>query len=654
MPRVRRPDAPVTPATPPAPSAPTTVPTAPAATTPGWTAPAATVIANAADGFATDRPGTPRKPGAAAQVPLDPAGGLFLSKSGNFVLRSGQDKPVTPAEGGETLFRAAELSEGGRNLFLNPKITVDQKAAALASLTAAFNGANPATGATGFPTKDQALQTRASAAPLLIDLAKSLDPSRPAEAALQKQVVGEYLKLLGTEPHGLARNFMIYDLDRAKGQLPADVRPAIDTLMREVAPLTPPYDEWFKNGNKTVRLDYYVGDSFWEEEKAAYTSAGFTAKDNPDGTVTMTKQYSFDRPQNDGTTKHYDTTAELVMHNGPAGMFQNMGDPNVQGVVYSGHANYGREVPSHLAGSPQMKGAKAFFALQCGGKGVHNAMLEKYPDLQMVSSRNSSYGYQDRATLLNTLEGISRREPWTQISTKNERNSDNYYFPTDTLISKRALDQDGDGKADAWDRVVNYNAFHPQETLSKQLTPTDPGKSPDELDGRALQGSVLRFWRMAGYNQWAEGMKDQGVVADGYFKGKKTDPLCKLTEVQGEDGKPVYKLQVNSMYAHASEEVLGAALHYELGRTFAEKGGLSKGDAKAAGLLMAAEALKIDTGDHEEETWKALLDYAKLPTGVKYSDAESANATNETYSAGAADTLKLFKDSLKAANLKLE
>jgi hypothetical protein len=645
MPRVRRPDAPVTPVIPAAPSTPTT----PAVTTPGWTAPANNVV----DGFATG-PGGPKRPVAAAQVKLDPAGGLYLSKSGSFVSRSGQDKPVTAAEGGETLFRAAELSESGRNLFANPSITVEQKTAALASLSAAFTGANPANGATGFPTKDQALQTRASAAPLLIDLAKSLDASKPAEGALQKQVVGEYLKLLGTEPHGLARNFMIYDLDRAKGQLPQEVRPAIDTLMREVAPLTPPYDEWFKGGNNTVRLDYYVGEGFWEEEKSAYTQAGFTEKQNADGTVTMTKQYSFDRPQNDGTTKHYDTTAELVMHDGPAGMFQKMSDPNVQGVVYSGHANYGREVPSHLPDAAPQNGAKVFFGLQCGGKGVHNALLEKYPDLQVVASRNSSYGYQDRATLLNTLEGISRREPWTQISTKNERNSDNYYFPTDTLISKRALDQDGDGKADAWDRVVNYNAFHPQETLSKQLTPMDSGKSPDQLDGRALQGSVLRFWRMAGYNEWAEGMKDQGVVADGFFKGKKTDPLMKLTEVQGEDGKSVYKLQVNSQYAHASEEVLGAALHYELGRTFAEKGGLSKGDAKAAGLLMAAEALKIDTGDHEQETWKALLDYAKLPAGVKYEDADAANSTNETYSAGAADTLKLFKESLKAANLKLE
>ncbi|MHB8872170.1 MAG: hypothetical protein ACYC8T_00640 [Myxococcaceae bacterium] len=652
MPRISRPETPTTPVAPNTPARPATTPTAPA-TTPGWRPAGPNVISSVADGFVTPR--TPGRPAAAEQVPLDPGGSLFLSKSGAFVSRSGQDRPVTPAEGGETLFRAAALSEGGRNLFENPQISVDQKAAALGSLAAAFEGANPANGSNGFATRDQALQTRASAAPLILDLAKSLDPGKPAEARLQTDAVAQYVRLLESEPHGLARNFMIYDLDRAKGQLPAEVRPAIDTLMREVAPLAPPYEEWFKDGNDTVRLEYYVGDGFWEEELSAYESKGFTRKDNADGTVTLSRKYTFDRPQNDGTVKHYETNAELVMHNGPDGLFDRMNEPKVHGVVYSGHANYGREVPSHLPGGAPQTGAKVFFGLQCGGKGTHNATLEKYPDLQVVTSRNSSYGYQDRATVLNTLEGISRREPWAQISVKNgSNNSDNYYFPTDTLISKRSLDLDHDGKADSWDRVVNYNAFHPQETISRQLTPQSPGKPAAELDGRAETGAVLRFWRMAGYNEWAEGAKDQGVVGGGYFEGKKTDPLFKLTELKGEDGSPVLNLQVNSQYAHAGEEVLGAALHYELGRSFAEKAGLPPADAKAAGLLMAAKALDVDTGYHEEETWKALLAYAKLPAGVRYQDAMHANHANEHYSAGASDTVRLFKASLEAAHLNLD
>lgn len=633
------------------PTTPTNTPVATPTPGRGWTPATPGTIRTPADGF-----GGPARTttGSGAQIPL--ADQLFLSQSGHFVSRSGQDRPVTALEQGETLFRAAQLAESGKDLFGDPRITLEQKTAALSSLKAAFSQANPSNPQSGgFQNADQALQTRASAAPLMVDLAKSLDPAKPADKALQGEVVSAYLELLQTEPHGLNRNFMIYDLDRAKGQLPDEVRPAIDGLMREVAPLTPPYDQWFKDGNTKLRLEYYVGDGFWDEELRAYEQNGFARKDNPDGTVTLSRRYAHQRELNDGSRERIETNVELVMHNGPQGMFQKMNDPKVHGVIYSGHANYGREVPSHLSGATDQNGAKVFFGLQCGGKGVHNALLERFPDLHVVSSKNSSYGYQDRSTVLNALEGISKRLPWSQISVKNSSsNSDNYYFPSDTLISRRAVDRDRDGKVDSWDRVVNYNTFPPQQDIERQLTPSDPGRPADQLDGRALHGAILRFHRMAGYNEWAEGQKDQGVLNAGFFEGKRQDPLYRLTEVRGEDGQNVYKLQVNSQYGHANEEVLGAALHYELGRTFAQRAGLSGSDAKAAGLLMAAKALDVDTGYEDEAAWKALLRYAGLPERVSFSDAMHANHANEHYSAGASDTLRAFKQSLSSAGIAIE
>jgi hypothetical protein len=647
MPRpIVRPPTPTIPTTRPTTTPVTTTPaTTPAAPKPaGWSGPAGGV-APVTDNFATTVTGP-----AAKAVKL--GNELYLSPSGNFVSRAGQDKPLTPVEMGDTLTRAAQQAETGVNVFARPEIGLPQKQAALDALSSAFTTGKDDSKFAG--NTDQALQTRASAAPLLIDLAKSLDPKKPAEKALQDKVVGEYLKQLGSEPHGLLRNFMLFDLDRAKGQLPATARPTIDKLMREVAPLTPPYEEWFKNGKTDFKLDYYVGDSFWEEELSSYASQGFKRTDNPDGTVSMTKHIDQERQLNDGTTQKFATDVELRMHNGPQGMFDHMNDPSIAGVVYSGHANYGREVPSHLGGAPAMNGAKAFFALQCGGKGVHNALVQKFPDLQVVSSKNSSYGYQDRQTLLNTIDGISKRLPWSAISGQNKSsNVDNYYFPSDTLIGQRSQDRDNDGVADNWDRVLTVNPFHPQAEIDAQLTAKDPKKPVEQLDGRALTGSVLRFWRMAGYNEWAMPLKDQGLVANGFYAGKKTDPMFKIEQTKGEDGKPVLGVKVNSQYAHASEEVLGAALHYELGRQMAEKAGLPAGDAKAAGLLMAAEALNVDTGDHDDETWKALLKFNKLPENITHADAMAANSTDEELSAGGPKTLELFKATLKAKGVQL-
>lgn len=642
MPRPVRP-----PAVPAAPGTGRTDHTAPVSTpsTPGRTTP------TAGPGTVTDAfGGSAAPPRAGRPTPL--ADGLFLSASGNFVSRAGQDKAITAPELGETLTRVAQLLEEGTNVFRSPGVTLGQKEAALTALAEAFTTGADASKFGG--NKEQALQTRASAAPLLLDLAQSLDPSKPAEKALLGRVVAEYQKALDSEPHGQLRSFMLFDLDRAKGALPLELRPTIDGLMREVAPLAPPYEEWFKNGNTNLKLEYYVGDGFWEEELSAYVAKGFTRTDNADGTVSLKKHFEKERQLNDGTTQKFVTDVELVMHNGPHGMFERMNDPGVAGVVYSGHANYGREVPSHLGSAPEMNGAKAFWSLQCGGKGVHNALLEKFPDLQVVSSKNSSYGYQDRATLLGSLEGIAARLPWSQISTQNaNHNSDNYYFPTDTLISRRSTDGDRDGRADAWDRVLNVNPFHPQADIEAQLTPRNPERGLAELDGRALTGAVLRFWRMAGYNQWADHLKDQGVVGGGFFAGKRTDPLFKFDKVRGEDGREVVKVQVNQHYAHASEEVLGAALHYELGRQEAERAGLPAADAKAAGLLMAAKALDIDTSYNDGDAWKALLQFHGLPAAITHGDAMHANHEDEHFSAGGARTLETFKQTLASKNISL-
>ena len=577
---------------------------------------------------------------------------LYLSSSGHFVTRAKEDKPASAAATGEALNAAARKVDAGVNLFKDPRVTLAQKTAALGALSEAFTvGKDPAK---FNGDKNQALQTRADAAPLVLDLLISLDPAKPAEKKLQDQAIASYLQMLDTEPHGQLRTFMLYDLDHARPSLPAAVKPAVEKLMREVAPLTPPYEDWFKNGKTALKLDYYVGDSFWQEETQSYADAGFKRTDNPDGTASMTRHYEAERALNDGTKQKFVTDVEIVMHNGPAGMFDHVNDPKVAGIVYSGHANYGREVPSHLEGAPAMSGSKVFFAQQCGGKGIQNALGEQYPDLQFVGSKNSSYGYQDRAMMMNALEGISKRLPWSQISTTNaSNNSDNYYFPSDTLISQRSVDHDHDGRADAWDRVLDVNPYHPQADIAAQLTPTDPGKPAESLDGRAVTGAVVRFWRMAGYSQWAQGLKDQGVVGNGFFEGKKTDPMFKTTTLTGDDGKPVVSLQVNKFYAQASEETLGAAMHYELGKEYAKKAGLSEPEAKAAGLLMAAEALNVDTGDHDDAAWKALLAHEKLPATVSLADAQSANAANEAFSAGADDTLKTFMDSLKAKHVTL-
>ncbi|MCK6550768.1 hypothetical protein L6R52_33330, partial [Myxococcota bacterium] len=588
-------------------------------------------------------PAAPARAAGLAEVPLGPS--LFLSKSGNLVPEAGLDRTRNAQELGDTLFKASMRAEDGENLFRSPAITVEQKSLALTSLVAAFNSANldmPAVG--GWRNKEQALQVRSTVAPLVLDLAESLSSKKPAEAELQKKAVEQYLKLLESEPHGLNRNFMIFDLDQTKAKLPAQFHAVIDGLMKEVAPEKPFYDEWFANGNTKLAVDYHVGKGFWEEEVQFWVAKGYEKRDNGDGTLTLSK-----RLEVNGVA----TDVEMRMYDGPDAMFRKMNDPKVHLVVYSGHANYGRHVSSRLPnGTPQL-GNKVFFGLQCGGKGVHNMLLEKYPELQVVQSKNSSYPDEDRYTLENALNGIAARTTWTEISKKNSReNSDNYYFPTDTLVKKRAEDRDGDGIVDAWDRVVNYNMFHPQASIDQEFVAKDPGRAADTLDGRAIEGALARFLRIVSYNEWAEHLKDQRVLTHGFYEGTPQDPLFKVTKERDAEG-PLFKVEVNKCFAQMSEESLGAAMHYELGRQECERQGLPPTDAKAAALLMVAKCLDVDQGQMDQQIWRAMVTWAGLPATVTYQDAIDSAKLDKDMGAGTRETLAAYKQKLAAKGIQL-
>lgn len=127
----------------------------------------------------------------------------------------------------------------GRGLFpfAVKGIPFEQKAAAFTNLSEAIDlGLDPA----HFDgNADQALQTRAAAAPLLLDLAESLDVTQPEQKALFAQLFARYEQATKSEPHPDLRAFMSADLARIKNYLPSEAGPAIDRLASEVAPASP-------------------------------------------------------------------------------------------------------------------------------------------------------------------------------------------------------------------------------------------------------------------------------------------------------------------------------------------------------------------------------------------------------------------------------
>ena len=174
-------------------------------------------------------------PGIALAAP-----GLFLSASGHIVSRPGQAAPVTNQELGATLTEAAEAMAQGIFPFAVQGIPFAQQAAAFEALSKAIDLGLDAANFGG--NADQALQTRAAVAPLLLDLAESLDVAQPEQKTLFAHLFARYEDATKNEPHPDLRGFMSADLARIKHFLPSEVLPAIERLTGEVV-ATVPYDD---------------------------------------------------------------------------------------------------------------------------------------------------------------------------------------------------------------------------------------------------------------------------------------------------------------------------------------------------------------------------------------------------------------------------
>jgi hypothetical protein len=308
-----------------------------------------------------------------------------------------------------------------------------------------------------------------------LNLVENLSASDPKQKGLKEAAFNRYQALVQQESNPILRDSLIYNAYLAKRSLTADQKKVADTFMREQAPLTPPYDSWFKDGNNKLNVEVNIMGEFWSEELAAYQKSGYKKVSEDWSGAVLQKTVKDDQGR--------ETQITLKCRNATSGVFNKMSDPDTHVVVYSGHANWGRLIRDNLKSGPEQKGDKLTMILQCCGRGILDDMAAKYPDTQVVTTKFSSYGNEDQNTMLKTLDGIGKRQPWQTISKtingdswNNSRRNDT--FPPDMLFRKRQLDRDKDGMADAWDKVVNFNTFNVPEDVQASFTPRKPPVEP--------------------------------------------------------------------------------------------------------------------------------------------------------------------------------
>jgi hypothetical protein len=606
-------------------------------------------------------PPPPPPPPGGQTINLDPAGAnrpVFLNASGVFTTAADGKPPANDVELGDALFKAGEVADNAREPMLTnvtPELqqkTFDQLKLALARVPS--DGAPPA----GLDA-NQALQLRASAGAVLLDLVNAAKTP-----ALQQSALGTYEALVRAEKNPRLRENLIFHLANSKAAQAGEPKKVADALLKELAPMQPPYEKWFANGNKTVNLSWTVGGGgeFWGGFTKYLKDHGFkpVGAENQHGVTTY--EATINKP-GVGETKF-----RISVREGGTNILSPMNDPNVQIVGYDGHSNWGRNMSSSVnsgPATPDGADGKLLFYNLCVGKGVLDKVKEKYGNAQVVTTYAASNFYTDGngqmtrgegvQALMALVDGIAGRKGWPDIHQgMNDaadigwgRTWDNYLTPISTMTREKVLDRDNDGQADYLDKHFNYSTFKVPEDTRREFEPVKQDRHASILDGTKVLVSANMVNTLSEFSGiLGRANPDSKVVAGGWFEPKMGEKdLIRFTEQKGRDGKTEYVMSVSSRYSHLSEEALRAITVYEFNRFVSDKGGqrLSPEDTKLAGMLAFAQSLSVDEGYRDREVWTTFLKRYNLPASIDLSMVSQALAahTGHNYAGDAAGVAKL-------------
>jgi hypothetical protein len=613
-------------------------------------------------------PPPPPPPAGGPTRPLDTTTGraVYLSPSGVFTTAADGAPPKNNVELGEALFRAAETADNAREPMLAVTSqelrtkTFEQLKLALARVPA--DGTPPA----GLDPKN-ALQLRASAGAVLLDLLNATKEPELSAPALQT-----YEALVRAETDPRLRENLIFHLSNSAAAQTGNAKAVADTLMKELAPTSPPYDTWFANGNKTVNLSWTVGQGeFWKGFTGYLKTHGFkpVGAENEYGVTTY--EAKVNRP---GVGE---TTFRIQVHQGGTDILRPMNDPSVNIVGYDGHSDWGRNMTASVKNGPDAPNAgdgKLLFYNLCVGKGVLDRVKEKYGSAQVVTTYAASNFYTDSSgqmtrgegvqALMALVDGVAGRKPWSDIHRGMNaaadigwgRTWDNYLTPISTLTREKVLDRDNDGQADYLDKHFNYSTFKVPEDTAREFTPVKQDRPASVLDGTKVLVSANMVNTLAEFSGILDKVDpDSRVIAGGWYEPKLGEKdLIRFTEQKGRDGKPEIVMQVSARCAHMSEEALRAVTAYEFNRYAQDSGKLRLDpvDAKLAGLLVFAQSLAVDEGYRDRELFTSFLRRYGFPPGIELSMVSQALAAHTGHAyAGDSNGVAKLKQLIGAAAL---
>jgi hypothetical protein len=513
------------------------------------------------------------------------------------------------------------------------------------------------------------LQLRSSATTNLLHLIESLPTAQSDAAELKSQAEEFYVSATKAETNPMLRDSMIYNMERAADSLLPTTRTETKKLYSaEIAPTSPPYDEWFKDGNKTINISWMPGqgsEGFYRGTVEMLKNKGFQpeGQEREGGPVVYTKTIR--------NQEGVETIFRIQVKEYNNDLFSKMNDPNFQIIGYDGHSDIGRAMRRSLDRAPQSDDKKLIFYGLCAGKDNISRVRDKYPDAQIMTTHNSSYFRTSKDSdgkqrmvesenfnaLMQTIEGVAERKDWTGIRKDIQTKAIpsywrhyhplpggmNYITPIDTAILRKSMDSDRDGQVDALDRLVNFNITPIKENTRTEFQAIDPGLPADQIDGTNIHTAANALNTAVNYNSLTSKYNNIArVLGGGYFEGSPEDPIVRYERTEF-NGETTWLLNVNKNYAHISEEALRAVAMFEWNeQIYSENPNLYEtrwrdvmpwnhrerpepGDRTLMGLTLATFTLAYDMKEspwgpnaRDTEIWNNLLTHYNLPSELSY------------------------------------
>lgn len=586
----------------------------------------------------------PKPPPPPGQViTLDPTPSqrpVFLAPDGSFTVNPSGAAPTNALEKGDAVYRAAELVDNARdNVFAAlPKET---RAKVFTQLEQTLS-APPS----GLDAK-QSLQLRASTATVLLHLMEGT-----TEPELLSPMLKRFEATVKAEPDKRLQENLVFHLSNSPVARTGEGKAIAEALLPALAPIKPPYEKWFANGNTTVKLDWQVGDEFISSFRSSLTNKGW--KETAAGSGVFTK--TFNEP-GVGETK-FEIRTRL---GGGAGLLDKLSDPGVHVIGYDGHSNWGKNQVSSLKRAPSLPDGgegKLYFSNLCVGKSQIDAFKEKYPNLQVTTTYGSSSSETDIDGLAKLF---SKRAPWTGIAPFLDKGDlewdrNNFITPIATQVREQVLDRDNDGQADYLDKHFNVSTFNVAADTAREFRPVKQDRPSEVLDGTKVLIAAQVINTVSEFSGILKSVNQHSrVLPAGWFEPKAGEAeVVKFTRVKGGgvNGADTFHMQVNARYSHMSEEALRATCIYEFNRFLQSSGEqrLDPVDRKLASVISFAQSLDIDDSFRDDEVFTQFLQRYNLPAISRRDIQALLDAEHHDY-AGSREMVASLKQKLSPAAL---